>query len=130
MTPPESWNTLLATEIGTMRQAAFDELEGDMRKTVVTTASHFVRELERKSETDKSGFYGKTIGVRSQHILALIIFLEKHMPKFMRYSVFDINMQGFEQLVKQTGCLFFVRLDLSIPLALALILPELEQPKL
>lgn len=130
MHPRRTWNSLAAAEIGTMREAAFCELEGEAQRSVVSTSNHFVRELERAEPTAKTGLYGISIGVKSQHIIALLMFLQKHIPKFMRHIVFDINTPGMDKLVRQTGCLFFVRLDLSIPLAMALLLPELEGPKL
>jgi len=116
--------------IGKMHVDALAELPADAQKSLIFTSSSFVRELKSGHSVHESAIYGMSFGVNQSDILCVIRFLKEKLPVFMTASVFDINTPGMEKLIKHTGYLFFVRLDLSIPLALALILPELEKARL
>ena len=117
-------------QIGKMHVDALAELPANAQKSLVCTSSRFVRELKNGYSIHESAIYGMSFGVNQHDILCVIRFLNEKLPVFMTANVFDINTPGMEKLIKHTGYLFFVRLNLSIPLALALLLPELEKARL
>lgn len=129
MNEHRSWNSALIEKIENMRSAALSELDGEIQRAVVGASDLFACELENTDLCTKTGRYGTSFGVREQN-MDIIWFLRRWMPEFMNFAVFDINTPGMKKLLRRTGCLFFVRLDISVPLALALLVPELETAKL
>lgn len=129
-TSAQRLDKLIAKELQKMRRAASNELPDCTRDSVLRTSDHFINELENLQPANTTSVYGICLGLKRREYLHVVQFLKNNMPEFMQMHVFGYNTPGIKSLSQQTGCRFFVRLDLSIPLAIALLVPELQRGRL
>ena len=121
-----------ALELKSLQEAALSELHPDVRESVIRTTTAFITELQRPGVAHGGTElrYAKSIGVRRQFVKNLVEFLRRHTKCYVGVSVFGPTDPGVWKLSRECNVDYFVRLEVIVPLAIALISPEISMSSL
>jgi len=111
-----------------MQRAAFEELDAHTRDSLLHTVASFLRELRDicgQPQTTSSARYALSFGVKKRSVMRLSKFARRYANRQVAVRIFGPSHTGVRELSRECNYEYFARLEIVVPLAVALLSPEL-----